>query len=91
MAYPFLETFFQVLISKSHDLLKEEIIGTMYSMASEDFDTFYMQILPRLLDTVEISVQQRGLLTADVRLDRVGLHFIFLFAFFVFFSLSFRF
>ena len=84
MVYSFLTTFFRVLINKSHDLLKEEIIGTMYSMASEDFDTFYSQMLPSLLNSVEVSPQQRGLLTADLKMDRVS---FFLFSFSLFLCL----
>jgi len=85
MVYSFLTTFFRVLINKSHDLLKEEIIGTMYSMASEDFDTFYSQMLPSLLNSVEVSPQQRGLLTTDLKMDRVS---FFLFSFSLFLCLS---
>ena len=43
----------QVLMHKSHDLLKEEIILAIYHMASVDFGAFFKQFLPEFLSKME--------------------------------------
>jgi len=45
----FLEVFIRVLISKSHNLLKEDIGVAVYHMASTDLPAFYAKFLPTLL------------------------------------------
>ena len=43
----------QVLMHKSHDLLKEEIILAVYHMARVDFGAFFKQFLPEFLSKME--------------------------------------
>lgn len=49
----FMNVLLQTLISKSHDLLHEEIVLTIYNMASVDFISFYSNFLHRFLTTSE--------------------------------------
>ena len=43
----------QVLMHKTHDLLKEEIILAIYHMANVDFGAFFKQFLPEFLSKME--------------------------------------
>ena len=45
----FLTVLLQVILHKSHDLLKEEIILAIYHMANVDFNAFFKQFLPQFL------------------------------------------
>ena len=45
----FLSVFFQVLIAKSHNLLREEIAIAAYNMAATDFPAFFDKFLPHFL------------------------------------------
>ncbi|XP_060560854.1 exportin-6-like [Ruditapes philippinarum] len=49
MLSQFMNVLLQVLVHKSHDLLQEEIVVTIYNMASVDFDRFYSEFLPHFL------------------------------------------
>jgi len=69
MLYPFIDIFFQVLVNKSHELLREEIINTIYGMASVDFNTFFSQILPNLIAKLEITLPQKQRLQGELKFD----------------------
>ncbi|GFS20899.1 exportin-6-like [Elysia marginata] len=53
MIHQFLKVLLQVLVQKSHDLLQEEIVISVYNMAAVDFDTFFSDFLPGFLTSVE--------------------------------------
>ena len=42
--FPLLRTFFLVLMRKSHNLLRDEIIVTAFNIASVDFDNFLTKV-----------------------------------------------
>lgn len=45
----FLQTLLYVLVSKSRELLQEEILVTLYGLASVDLDGFFDQIVPNFI------------------------------------------
>ena len=45
--------FLQVLMHKSHDLLKEEITLTIFHMANVDLNAFFKQFLMDFLNKIE--------------------------------------
>ena len=49
----FLTVFLQVLMHKSHDLLKEEITLTIFHMANVDLNAFFKQFLMDFLNKIE--------------------------------------
>lgn len=53
MQSQFMNVLLQVLVHKSHDLLQEEIVVVIYSMASVHFDRFYAEFLPQFLTGCE--------------------------------------
>ncbi|XP_014672669.1 PREDICTED: exportin-6-like isoform X2 [Priapulus caudatus] len=53
MLFQFLNVLLQVLIYRSHDLLQEEIMVTVYNMAAVDFDRFYNMFLHQFLANCE--------------------------------------
>ncbi len=72
MLAQFLNVLIQVLVHKSHDLLREEIAITVYNMASVDFDAFYSSFLPHLLSTCEgLDENQKAVLAANFKLEKV--------------------
>jgi len=61
----FLSVFFQVLIAKSHNLLREEIAIAAYNMAATDFPAFFDKFLPHFLRNCTqqlIDENQQGML-----------------------------
>lgn len=71
MLYQFLNVQLQVLLHKSHDLLQEEILVTIYNMASVDFDKFYAEFLPQFLAGCEgIDASQKTILGQNFKLDK---------------------
>ncbi len=72
MINQFLNVLLQVLIHKSHDLLQEEIISTVYNMAAVDFEGFHSTFLPQFLRMCEgIDDRQRGQLAANFNVEKV--------------------
>ena len=62
----------QVLVHKSHDLLQEEIVVTVYNMASVDFEKFYSEFLPQFLTGCEgIDDTQKNMLGQNFKIDEV--------------------
>ena len=49
----FLSVFLQALISKSHNLLKEEIGSAVFNMGSTDFPTFFGKFIPQFLRGID--------------------------------------
>jgi hypothetical protein len=49
----FLTVFMQVLIHKSHDLLRDEITMAVFHMATVDFGGFFKQFLPECLSKMD--------------------------------------
>jgi len=48
--FEFIKTFFGVLLAKTHNLLRDEIVIAIYHMAAVDFTTFYNQFIPQYLE-----------------------------------------
>ena len=73
MLFQFLNVLHQVLVHRSHDLLQEEIVVTVYNMASVDFEKFYSDFLPQFLTGCEgIDDTQKTLLAQNFKIDKVG-------------------
>ncbi|XP_038064327.1 exportin-6-like isoform X1 [Patiria miniata] len=53
MLYSFLNVFLQVMLHKSHDLLQEEIVVTVYNMAAVDFHNFFGTFLLQFLQSFD--------------------------------------
>ena len=72
MLFQFLNVLHQVLVLRSHDLLQEEIVVTVYNMASVDFEKFYSDFLPQFLAGCEgIDDTQKALLAQNFKIDKV--------------------
>ena len=68
----FLIVFLRVLSDRSHDLLRDEIVSSVHSMASVDFDAFFRHFLPQFLQQVEgIDDSQRNMLKESFKEDSV--------------------
>ncbi|CAG5121677.1 unnamed protein product, partial [Candidula unifasciata] len=71
MSQQFLKVLLQVLVQKSHDLLQEEIVISVYNMAAVDFDVFFSDFLPQFLTSVEgIDNNQKSVLAKNFKTDR---------------------
>ncbi|KAK3797258.1 hypothetical protein RRG08_030482 [Elysia crispata] len=71
MIHQFLKVLLQVLVQKSHDLLQEEIVISVYNMAAVDFDAFFSDFLPSFLTSVEgIDDGQKTILAENFQIDR---------------------
>ena len=82
----FLTVLMQVLVHKSHDLLQEEIVITVYNMADVDFDTFYTHFLPHFLKSMDgLDDNQRMVLVQNFKLEKVTSSAIYFSFFFLFF------
>ena len=72
MVHQFLKVLLQVLVQKSHDLLQEEIVISVYNMAAVDFDAFFSDFLPTFLASVEgIDDRQKAILAENFQVNRV--------------------
>lgn len=73
MLLQFLNVLVQVLVHKSHDLLHEEIVVTVYNMASADFSRFYAEFLPHFVSSCEgLDANQRNILVRNFKVDKVN-------------------
>ncbi|XP_070580061.1 exportin-6-like [Ptychodera flava] len=71
MLFQFLNVLLQVLVHKSHDLLQEEILITVYNMASVDFDSFYGSFLHQFLSACDgLDDSQKTILGTNFSLDK---------------------
>ncbi|GFN87199.1 exportin-6 [Plakobranchus ocellatus] len=71
MIHQFLKVLLQVLVQKSHDLLQEEIVISVYNMAAVDFDAFFSDFLPGFLSSVEgIDDSQKTILAENFKMNR---------------------
>lgn len=58
---------------KSHDLLQEEVVITVYNMAAVDFDTFYAKFLPHFLTNFDgLDDNQKHVLVQNFKIEKVG-------------------
>ncbi|GFQ82242.1 exportin-6 [Trichonephila clavata] len=70
MLFQFISVLLNALICKSHNLLREEIINTIYNMALVDFNCFYTIFLPRFLQNMEnLDANQKATLLRNFRHD----------------------
>ena len=64
----FLSVFLQALISKSHNLLKEEIGSAVFNMGSTDFPTFFGKFIPQFLRGIDtLDEGQRQILAGSFK------------------------
>ncbi|PVD37542.1 hypothetical protein C0Q70_00136 [Pomacea canaliculata] len=71
MLWQFLTVLLQVLVHKSHDLLQEEVVITVYNMAAVDFDTFYAKFLPHFLTNFDgLDDNQKHVLVQNFKIEK---------------------
>ncbi|KAL8597658.1 hypothetical protein ACOMHN_031593 [Nucella lapillus] len=71
LLWDFLTVLMQVLVHRSHDLLQEEIVVTVYNMAHVDFSLFYAKFLPHFLQAMDgLDDNQRTVLTQNFKLEK---------------------
>ncbi len=69
----FLTVLLQVLVQRSHDLLREEIIVCIFNMAAVDFRSFFDHFIPNfLIQVVDVDNNQRAILKASFTPDTVS-------------------
>ena len=69
----FLTVLLQVLLHRSHDLLREEITACVYNMAAVDFEAFFAHFVARFLEQTEgVDDGQRQMLKANLKTDTVS-------------------
>ena len=62
-------------MNKSHDLLQEEIVISVYNIAAADFEAFFSRFLPQFLGSVPgVDDGQKAVLAANFTTDQVRLH-----------------
>ena len=72
MCLQFLTVLLQVLVQKSHDLLQEEIVISVYNMAAADFESFFSNFLPQFLTSLTgIDNRQKTFLANNFKTDQV--------------------
>ena len=72
MLFSFLNVFLQVMLQRSHDLLQEEIVVTVYNMAAVDFENFYRTFVPQFLTSFEgVDSNQKQTLECNLKNDQV--------------------
>ena len=68
----FLEVLLGVLVNQTHNLLKDEIVVSIYNMASVNFDLFYSNFLPHfLLKSEGITDNQKSELLENFKTEQV--------------------
>ncbi|XP_005096518.1 exportin-6 [Aplysia californica] len=71
MCPQFLTVLLQVLVQKSHDLLQEEIVISVYNMAAADFEAFFSQFLPQFLHSLPgIDDNQKSVLANNFKTEQ---------------------
>lgn len=72
MQSQFMTVLLHVLVHKSHDLLQEEVVVTIYNMASVEFDRFYAEYLPQFLSECEgLDDGQKSVLASNFKTEKV--------------------
>ncbi|XP_055948034.1 exportin-6-like isoform X2 [Argiope bruennichi] len=70
MLFQFLSVLLKTLIYKTHNLLRDEIINTIYNMALVDFNSFYTVFLPQFLQNMEnLDANQKSALLRNFKHD----------------------
>ncbi|XP_066292131.1 exportin-6-like isoform X2 [Branchiostoma lanceolatum] len=71
LLFQFLNVLLQVLVHRSHDLLREEIAIAVYNMASVDFDVFFTTFLPQFLSGCEgLDQTQKAILAQNFKMEK---------------------
>ena len=66
------QVLLEVLVQKSHDLLREEIGSCLHSMVRTSFQKFHGEILPSFLCKFQqLSQEQRDKLAQSYKMDEV--------------------
>lgn len=67
----FVQVLLQCLVTRSHDLLRDEVHAVLHNMAAVNFDTFYGSLLPAFLASCEgIDPHQRRTLVHGLKRER---------------------
>ena len=68
MLSDFMRILMEAFVSRSHDLLQEEIVGVVFGMAAVDFDLFHRDFIPHFLLCIPgLDETQRRLLAEGFR------------------------
>ncbi|KAK7112089.1 exportin-6-like [Littorina saxatilis] len=68
MLWEFMTVLMQVLVHKSHDLLQDDVVITIYNMAVVNFNLFYTKFLPHFLQSMDgLDGNQRGVLVQNFK------------------------
>ena len=69
----FAHILLEVLVQKSHDLIREEVCLCLYGMAAVDFPRFHGETLPSFLSKwSQLREDQRTTLATGYKMDEVG-------------------
>lgn len=69
----FAHILLEVLVQKSHDLIREEVCLCLYTMAAVDFSLFHGETLPSFLSKrSQLREEQRSALATGYKMDEVG-------------------
>jgi len=72
MLLSFLQVLMNSLVTKSHNLLQEEIIQAVYSMVSSNFDAYFSQFIPNfLMNTSGLTDHQKSQLHQNYKRHQV--------------------
>lgn len=70
----FAHILLEVLVQKSHDLIREEVCLCLYAMAAVDFSLFHGETLPSFLSKrSQLREEQRSALATGYKMDEVGI------------------
>ena len=73
MLHPLLRILVEALVTRSHDLLQEEICLSVYSMAAVHFPSYHQQFVLQYLSSVEgLSDTHRSILAQQYKMVEVG-------------------
>lgn len=69
----FAHILLEVLVQKSHDLIREEVCLCLHAMAAVDFPLFHGETLPSFLSKcTQLREEQRTALANGYKMDQVG-------------------
>ena len=69
----FAHILLEVLVQKSHDLIREDVCLCLYTMAAVDFPLFHGETLPSFLrQCTQLREEQRSALASGYKMEKVG-------------------
>lgn len=74
----FLTVLLQSLVDRNHGLLQDEVVGALFSMASVDFELFYLRFIPGFLAAnTTLDDSQKQTLVSNLKPESVRIYNIF--------------